>query len=370
MLKKYLCLLLAVAMLVGAQAEEMLTAEEIASQRAHNIVRALFMAAAGTTQEAEEEIRKELAEEEILARNAELAEYRRGTLPWLMTVLQPEEELPELSEELLPVDAAPSPTPEPSPTSMPEATIDPEAEPVWTPDVSYALFQTTETGRAYLELLESKDAAGCLGETMSACRLWMSEVDHAALDEMNSDYACWLYAADTLIDYPVVQAEDNDKYLHHMFNGAYNSCGTIFIDYRNLPDFQDPNTLMYGHHMRDGSMFRSIAYYREQSYYEAHPWMLLMSEGRIDLVEIFAGYITNDRDHCYDIAISDEKDLVRFVEEAERKSDFETTVEVMPGDKLVTLSTCAYAFENARYIAIGRLTEIWRAEPEVEHDGT
>ena len=85
------------------------------------------------------------------------------------------------------------------------------------------------------------------------------------LRDINPDVCGWLTLDGTAIDYPVVQAEDNAKYLHRLFNGAYNACGTLFIDYRNLPEFQDPNTLIYGHHMRNGSMFKSITYYAEQS---------------------------------------------------------------------------------------------------------
>ena len=90
--------------------------------------------------------------------------------------------------------------------------------------------------------------------------------------------------------------------------------------------------------------------------------MLMISNHEIAVLEMFAGYTTSKRDHCYDIAISDENDLRAFVDEAKQKSDFSCGVEPLAGDRLVTLSTCAYAFQNARYIAIGRLNTIWLAD--------
>ena len=87
-----------------------------------------------------------------------------------------------------------------------------------------------------------------------------------------------------------------------------------------------------------------------------------LSPKEIAVVELFAGYTTSRDDHCYDIAISDSDDMLAFVNAATAKSDFASGAEVLPGDRLVTLSTCAYVFENARYIAIGRLVTAWTEE--------
>jgi len=221
----------------------------------------------------------------------------------------------------------------------------------------------------------AEDMDACLALTKEICAQWMTEIDHEMLAEMNGDYRCWIYAPGTQIDYPVVQGEDNSRYLKRLFNGERNSAGTLFVDYRNLPDFQDPNTLIYGHHMRNDSMFGTLTDYAEQTYYEGHPIMLVMTPDEIFLLEIFAGYTTSDKDHCYDIAISDEEDMAAFIEEAVRKSDFVSGVQVQTTDRLVTLSTCAYAFEDARYILIGRIVPVWdagmeEAEDEIQEGGT
>lgn len=339
---KRLALLLALCLLVSAgalaQEETLLPREEL-----HAFVDQLFAAAAGTSLEAEQVARAELTPEACDARDAELAAYRAAVRPWLMEAFLPE----DVQEE--------TPAPEDE-AALAEA----EAARLALED-AFAALQDNDEGRACLLVLRSLGAAdreSCLEMTRQLCRAWMAEVDHEALAAMNGDYACWLYAPGTQIDYPVVHGEDNSRYLSTLFNGEKNASGTLFIDYRNLADFADPNTLIYGHHMRNDSMFGQINDYQEQAFYAAHPYMLVMSGKEIAVIEVLAGYTTSSSDHCYDIAISDEEDMEAFVETARGKSDFTSGVEVSGSDRLVTLSTCAYAFENARYIVIGRLATV------------
>ena len=341
-----LALMLAPAALAEATPEP--TRDPVLVETIHNVVNSLFAAATGTDAETETEARKELTEEEILARNAANLEYRKKTLPWLTEALRIEEEIPE-----------PTPSPSPSPEPSPEASM----EPVWTVEDGYAAFQENAFGVEYLNFMKSlggSDMDSAMRLTKEYFALWLEEIDHEFLRNINSEYAFWIFAPGTQIDYPVVHGTDNSKYLNRLFNGAKNSAGTLFVDYRNLPDFRDPNTLIYGHHMRNDSMFGALTDYAEQSFFDAHPYFLLIAEDEIFLGEIFAGYTTSDKDHCYDIAISDEDDMRIFLDEALRKSDFVSGVNVKTTDRLVTLSTCAYAFENARYIAIARLLPVWQ----------
>lgn len=331
-----------------------MTPEEIRA-----FVELMFDAAAGTTVELERELRREMTEEEIQAQNAANAEYRARTLPWLRAVF-----MKEMPQEILTGRAEPLPSP--APTDLPD--IEQEMLPVYTTVDSCAAFEETAAGREYLAALDGMGGGNReMGLLISQeiCRMWMDQVDHERLRAINSDYVGWIYAPGSPIDYPIVHGEDNSHYLKRLFNGEKNSAGTLFIDYRNLSDLQDPNTLVYGHHMRNNSMFGTLTDYVDQAYFEGHPLMLMMNEKEIFLLELFAGYTTSDQDHCYDIAISDENDMTAFIEEAERKSDFTSGVHVKATDRLVTLSTCAYVFEDARYILIGRLVPVWNEEIQV-----
>lgn len=347
-----LALVLAASMGIGCFAEESTLETRYSLEETSALVEALFAAAAGTDVEAERAFRKENTAEEYAQHRAELAEYRRQTLPWVMEAFTPETDVPE--EDTLPTA---------------EPTLAPVEEETWQIEDGYKALEGTQVGRVYIELLRSygfDGAQACMQGTREICGAWLTELNTPALKEMNSDYACWLYGPGTQIDYPVVQCDDNEYYLKRMFNGERNSAGTLFIDYRNLPAFQDPNTLIYGHHMRNGSMFKSITYYKNQEWYESHPFMLLIAESEIAIIELVASYRTTSKDHCYDIAISDETDLMNFALEAKKKSDFETEAEIKPGDRLVTLSTCAYEYDGARCIAIGRLESVWQDEQALE----
>ena len=325
-------------LVASASAEEEVLVQD--SETLHYLVESLFAAATGTTEADELAARENMDEAAELARSAENAQYRAITLPWLKASFQPE-------------------------AWTEAAVVLPEGVelPVYSPEQSYEAMQQNALGKAYLALLEpfgGTDFASCFDISQRICRQWLGEINHAKLRDINRHYEMWIYAPGTQIDYPIVQCSDNERYLNKLFDGRRNSGGTLFVDYRNLTNLRDPNTLIYGHHMRNQSMFGTLVFYKEQAYFEAHPYMLLIDDDQMWLVELFAGYTTTDQDHCYDIAISGEKDLQRFVQEAQHKSNFDAPVQVWPADHLVTLSTCAYSFENARYITIGRLSPWWR----------
>ncbi len=359
---------------------------QLPSEEIHEIVEAMFLAAAGVKEWDEIQLWKTYkTNTEKEARSAENAAYRVKTLPWLVEAYAPGNRptpTPEAAANPNPttpvrptatptpaptITPAPTPIPTPTATPAPNATATPEPTPVWQPEDGMTAYQDNEFGKTFLEMLKplgGTDAESCIAVTQAVIQRWLAEIDHEKLEGINEDYECWLYAPSTPIDYPVVQCGNNSYYLTRMFNRQSNPAGTLFMDYRNLPDFQDPNTLIYGHHMRDSTMFHSLTDYETEGFFEAHPFMAIVDADEIYVVEVFAGYVTDGSDHCYDIAISDEEDMREFIQSAEKKSDFDSHVKVnCRKDHMVTLSTCAYNFENARYVVIGRLDLAWERNP-------
>lgn len=328
MLKRFVALFICLVFLPITALCDALSAEE-----SHTIVESLFAAAAGVDAQSEATLRKGMSHEAVALRDAQLADYRKSVYPWLVASL--------LGEQ-------------PDQTAIASAT---EA------------MLGNDVAQHYLSLLAAKGATTTeeqLALTHAAFCQWANEIDHQALSETNPAYICWLSLPGTPIDYPVVQCDNNKTYLNHLFDGTRNASGTLFIDYRNLPDFQDPNTLIYGHHMRNGTMFGTLPHFDKPGYAAAHPYLLVITPHSLLLVETFAGYVTSSDDHCYDIAISDAEDLLHFEKTAQRKSSFTMPMDFSPADRLLTLSTCAYAFENARYILIGKLNVLW-AQEELMH---
>lgn len=180
-------------------------------------------------------------------------------------------------------------------------------------------------------------------------------VDFAALAEINPDIVGWLYIEDTEISYPVVQGSDNQYYLKHLFSGEYNSSGCIFLDSRVSADFSDRHSILYGHHMKNGTMFSGLDKYKTQEYYDAHPMGLLMTPGGNYEVEFFAGYVASVEDAAWDVGFGSDAEFEAWLESARERSWFESDVSVAVTDRILTLSTCSYEFDNARFVLLGVL---------------
>ena len=179
-------------------------------------------------------------------------------------------------------------------------------------------------------------------------------VDFVALQAEHPDIIAWLYGENTPIHDPVVQAQDNEYYLRRLLDGSWNTAGTLFLDYRNASDFSDGRSIIYGHSMKDGSMFGSLLEYRESAYYQAHPELYLLTPEGDYRVELVAGYEVADDAPLYTLpdSASERETLIQYAVE---HSTFDSGVEVTPADRLLVLSTCAYDFEGARFVLLGVL---------------
>lgn len=185
-------------------------------------------------------------------------------------------------------------------------------------------------------------------------------VDFAALGQEHEDVIGWLYCEGTVINYPVVQGEDNDFYLHHAYDGTYSVSGSIFVDSENREGFRDSNTIIYGHHMNDGSMFASLSQWLEQQYYEEHPVMWLLTPERDYKIELFSGYTTSADADTYTVFQKPGKEMDAYLQSAVEQSNFRAIdgIELGGNDHYVLLSTCAYAFDNARTVLHGKLIPV------------
>ena len=183
------------------------------------------------------------------------------------------------------------------------------------------------------------------------------EINFEALKNKNKDIIAWLYSEGTPINYPVVQAKDNDYYLRRLLDGTYNQSGTIFMDYKNNSNFEDYNTIIYGHNMKNDTMFGTLTNYKKQEYFNEHQNMYLFTENKNFKIELFAGYITSSESDIYNFP-KDMNSNEKLIKTAKEKSTFKSDVEVNSDDKIITLSTCSYDYENARYVLLGVLRDI------------
>ena len=179
------------------------------------------------------------------------------------------------------------------------------------------------------------------------------------LQHRNRDALGWLIIADTRIDYPFVQATDNKRYLAIDIDGQPAAAGTLFLDWQSRADFQGFNHVIYGHSMKNGSMFGTLHKFGEPAHFEAHPTGSIHLADAAYQLEFFA-YLDVDADDAmiyatHSMAPESRAELYDYVEARARHY---RDIGLGPTDRIVTLSTCAYGTENARIVLLGRLIRI------------
>ena len=178
-------------------------------------------------------------------------------------------------------------------------------------------------------------------------------VDFDALKQQNGDIIGWIYCPATPINYPVVQGGDNSKYLRADLNGKYSSSGTIFSDYRNKNIGVEANYIIYGHNMKNSTMFGTLNKYKEQSYYDSHPIIYFLTPEENYIIEIFAGAVVKRDSEIYQTSPKE-----AIISDIIAKSTFNSTVTIKGDENIITLSTCSYEFNNARYVLLGKLIKV------------
>lgn len=179
------------------------------------------------------------------------------------------------------------------------------------------------------------------------------EVDFEALLAVNPDIQGWIYCADTPIDYPVLYSENNDTYLRRDYEGNYSNAGSIFLEALNQPGFADSNTIVYGHNMRDGSMFAVLKEWADPAFAEAHQDFWLLTPEQNYKVQVFSAHDANALDSSvYSIFQGPSALLNEYLANMAALSDFTPHGQLPADGKYLLLSTCtdAVRVDMERYV--------------------
>ena len=198
--------------------------------------------------------------------------------------------------------------------------------------------------------VETTDTEETVEAETAPVQIQWPEVDFEALAQVNGDIVGWLYIPGTVINYPVVQGADNEYYLKHLFNGKTNSSGCIYLDCGAEGDFTTMNSVLHGHHMKNGSMFAGICKYKDQSYFDEHPTAMLLTPDGNYQVEFFSGYVCEVTADAWDYDFDE-----AWLDKRIRSSYFDAEVTPTMDDRILTLSTCSYEFKDARFVLHGIL---------------
>lgn len=171
------------------------------------------------------------------------------------------------------------------------------------------------------------------------------KIDFAKLKQKNSDAIAWIKVNGTDIDFPVVKGNDNSYYLTHNFDKEKNKAGWIFADYRNKFDGTDKNIIIYGHNMKNGSMFASLKDVIKEEWYnnENNKYIALITENENCKYQVFSVYQIETEEYYLQTNISNFKE---FVEKIKGRSKKDFNVDIKETDSILTLSTCA---DNTKY---------------------
>lgn len=180
------------------------------------------------------------------------------------------------------------------------------------------------------------------------------QVDFENLCAKYPDVVGYIYGANTGINYPIVQGQDNSFYLKHDYDGKSNNNGTIFLEYCCSSNFSNSNSIVYGHHMKSGLMFAALEKYKNQSFYDAHPYFYLYTPSQNYRLDIFAGSVVEGDSDIY--ALVPSADTIAAVA---AKSTFRAKIGI-PSGRIITLSTCDYTsgYSDPRYVVLAEMVPI------------
>lgn len=176
-------------------------------------------------------------------------------------------------------------------------------------------------------------------------------VDFSSLIAKYPDVVAYIYGPDTKIQYPIAYSGDH-YYLYRDLDGNDNINGSIYLEPLCSPDFSSQNTLLYGHHMKSGLMFAGLAKYKSQSYYDSHPYFYIYTPYQNYRLDLFAGFVCRHDDEVFATSLT-QSQLTNMA----AKSTFRSNIGV-PSGNVVSMCTCSYEFDNARYVVVGELVPI------------
>ena len=176
------------------------------------------------------------------------------------------------------------------------------------------------------------------------------KIDFKKLKSQNQDIAGWIYIRGTTIDYPIVQGKDNEEYLHQDFNKKKSSSGTIFLDNNCKKDFTSDNNIIYGHHMKNGTMFAQLLKFREKSFLKKHNEIMIFTPDRTIHLKVISAYAQKAQNKI-PVTFANDKQKKAYIKKIESMSEQTIKTFRINDSHIYTFVTCSYEGEdNSTYV--------------------
>lgn len=169
----------------------------------------------------------------------------------------------------------------------------------------------------------------------------MAKKNLTALRQTNEDVVAWIWIPDSRISYPVMQGEDNDFYLNHTWQKKENAVGSIFLEWQISPDFSEFNTIVYGHNMKNKTMFSQLHDYQDSRFRDAHPYVYLLTDNGVWRYEVFSCYQAEVGSDTYQFGMQWDKTKEEYIDRCLKKSLIDCKLTPAVTDRILTLSTCS-----------------------------
>ena len=185
---------------------------------------------------------------------------------------------------------------------------------------------------------------------------FLLQQDLEGLREVNGAVLGWICIPDTPISYPLLAVKDNEEYLRRAWDGTKNNAGCIFLECKNQRDFSDFNTIIYGHYMRNGTMFGSLHEYRDPEYLLQHPAVYIVTDEQVRRYEIFASYEADVVSDTYRLYFEDDQRREDCLAQYREQSVVGSPLAPTAQDSILTLSTCTGSGYQTRWVVQAVLT--------------
>lgn len=192
------------------------------------------------------------------------------------------------------------------------------------------------------------------------------------LQKINPDIIGWIRVNETNINYPLLQAEDDDTYMNTDAEGRYSLSGAIFLHCANKPDFSDFNNIIYGHHMEKHMMFGDVGLFTEKKYFDEHPYGNLFFDGKDHGIEFYALLQADAyNETLFSVCADTSETRQAYLQEIEANAIYRRNIKITENDHLVLLTTCTSEMTNGRNILVGKLTDqVYPEKEKVKNMGT
>ena len=236
--------------------------------------------------------------------------------------------------------------------------------------VAFHLYQDWKASQSYEETKEAVEEPEFTGEREGEeaelpddiFRDMGNPINFKKLRKINKELYAWIRVPDTNIDYPVGQNKEDSFYLNHDMYKEPRFAGCIYTEKANSKDFEDPNTVIYGHNMIGGTMFSNLHNFRDKKFFKKHPYFYIYTPKYIMVYQVFAAYTYDDRHILNSFDFSKEKVFRKYIRNIFKVRSMDRhlreDVEVTTDDKIVTLSTCIGNETDKRYLVQGK--RLWK----------